>query len=89
MKIVFLPQSPNLSLYSDHNQNWGKGEGFKHILVTQSNFWNYLGGQCLTCMFEIWKSFCIWNLQQLHQTAINLYWGVDSQLTMVMPSSVD
>lgn len=34
MKIIFLPQIPNLSLHSDHNQNWGKGGGFKHILVT-------------------------------------------------------
>lgn len=33
IKIIFLPQIPNLSLHSDHNQNWGKGGGFKHILV--------------------------------------------------------
>lgn len=34
MKIMFLSQIPNLSLHSNHNENWEKGGGFKHILVT-------------------------------------------------------
>lgn len=35
-----------------------------------------LKANVLTCMFKTWKTFCIWNLQQLCQTAINLFWDM-------------